>query len=223
MKKKGTLYLVQMALLVAIIILMAFTPIGYIKTLGLEITLIVVPVAVGAVLLGPAGGAILGGVFGITSFIQCFGMSPFGTVLLEINPVATFIVCVPTRILAGWVAGLVFSGMMKRRKRPTHQIEDQEGKTVYKVYRVFPQSLAYYVANLACPLCNTLFFMTTLCLCFYHTEFIQSMVTQLGSTNVFAFVIAFVGINGLVEAVVCFVLGSAVSRVLAHVLRNSAS
>ncbi len=77
--KFSTKYLVEMALLVAIILLMAFTPIGYIKTAGLEITLIVIPVAVGAVTLGPAAGAILGGVFGITSFIQCFGMSAFGT------------------------------------------------------------------------------------------------------------------------------------------------
>ena len=46
MNKKtfSTKYLVEMALLVAIILLMAFTPIGYIKTAGLEITLIVVPV-----------------------------------------------------------------------------------------------------------------------------------------------------------------------------------
>ena len=51
--KFSTKYLVEMALLVAIILLMAFTPIGYIKTAGLEITLIVVPVAVGAVTLGP--------------------------------------------------------------------------------------------------------------------------------------------------------------------------
>lgn len=63
--KFSTKYLVEMALLVAIILLMAFTPIGYIKTAGLEITLIVVPVAVGAVTLGPTAGAILGGVFGI--------------------------------------------------------------------------------------------------------------------------------------------------------------
>ena len=68
--KFSTKYLVEMALLVAIILLMAFTPIGYIKTAGLEITLIVVPVAVGAVTLGPTAGAILGGVFGITSFIN---------------------------------------------------------------------------------------------------------------------------------------------------------
>ena len=56
--KFSTKYLVEMALLVAIILLMAFTPIGYIKTAGLEITLIVVPVAVGAVTLGPTAGAI---------------------------------------------------------------------------------------------------------------------------------------------------------------------
>mgnify|MGYP000445815012 CR=1 FL=1 len=62
--KFSTKYLVEMALLVAIILLMAFTPIGYIKTAGLEITLIVIPVAVGAVTLGPAAGAILGGVDG---------------------------------------------------------------------------------------------------------------------------------------------------------------
>ena len=96
--KFSTKYLVEMALLVAIILLMAFTPIGYIKTAGLEITLIVIPVAVGAVTLGPAAGAILGGVFGITSFIQGFGMSAFGTLLLGVNPVFTFLVCVPTRM-----------------------------------------------------------------------------------------------------------------------------
>ena len=111
--KFSTKYLVEMALLVAIILLMAFTPIGYIKTAGLEITLIVVPVAVGAVTLGPTAGAILGGVFGITSFIQCFGMSQFGALLLGINPFLTFLVCVPTRILMGWLTGLIFAALYK--------------------------------------------------------------------------------------------------------------
>ena len=62
-KKFSTKFLVEMALLVAIILIMAFTPLGYIKTAGIEITLIVVPVAVGAVTLGPAAGAILGGIW----------------------------------------------------------------------------------------------------------------------------------------------------------------
>ena len=74
-KKFSTKFLVEMALLVAIILIMAFTPLGYIKTAGIEITLIVVPVAVGAVTLGPAAGAILGGVFGLASFLRCFGLN----------------------------------------------------------------------------------------------------------------------------------------------------
>ena len=73
-KKFSTKQLVEMALLTAVIILLAFTPLGYIRTLGFEITLIVVPVTVGAVTLGPAAGAVLGVVFGVTSFIQCFGI-----------------------------------------------------------------------------------------------------------------------------------------------------
>lgn len=216
MKKKGTLYLVQMALLVAIIILMAFTPIGYIRMPGLEITLIVVPVAVGAVLMGPAGGAILGGVFGITSFIQCFGMSPFGAALLQINPVWTFLVCVPTRILAGWLAGLIFYGMQKLRSKGMEkkglQAEGNGEKSSFTKY------LPHYVANLACPVFNTIFFMSTLCIFFFQTDFIQGLA---GGANVFAFVVAFVGINGLIEAATCFVVGSAISQVLVRVLRNT--
>ena len=67
----NTTFLTEMGLLIALILLLAFTPLGYIKTLGLEITLIVVPVAVGAVVLGPTAGALLGFIFGVTSFIQC--------------------------------------------------------------------------------------------------------------------------------------------------------
>ena len=81
--------LVYMAILIAIILVMAFTPLGYLKTAGIEITFIQVPVIVGAILMGPAAGAILGGVFGFTSFIQCFGLSAFGAALLEINAVYT--------------------------------------------------------------------------------------------------------------------------------------
>ena len=55
-KKFSTREFVEMALLTAIIVLLAFTPIGYIRMPGLEITLIVVPVTVGAVTLGPVAG-----------------------------------------------------------------------------------------------------------------------------------------------------------------------
>ena len=187
-------YLVEMALLVAIILLMAFTPIGYIKTAGLEITLIVVPVAVGAITLGPKAGAILGGVFGITSFIQCFGMSAFGSVLLGINPIFTFIVCVPTRILEGWLTGLIFNGLVKTK---------------------LPKTASVTIASLCCPLLNTVFFMGSLVILFADT-----MRTQFGMTKVIPFIAAFVGINGLIEAAICFVLGAAIAEALRRALRN---
>ena len=101
MRNKKTLEMVQMAVLIAIIVLMAFTPIGYIRTAGLSISIITIPVVIGAMIVGPKCGLVLGTVFGLTSFYQCFGMDPFGAMLLSINPFFTFIVCVPTRALMG--------------------------------------------------------------------------------------------------------------------------
>lgn len=199
-KKLNTVYMVELAVLIAVVLLMAFTPIGYVKTLGLEITLIVVPVAVGAVTLGPVAGLILGTVFGITSFIQCFGMSPFGAMLLSINPVATFIVCVPTRMAMGWLTGMIFRGL--KLTKISHKVSTS-------------------IACLSGPFLNTFFFMTALCICFYHTDYIQSFVTSVGATNVFAFIVAFVGINGIVEALASFVIGTAISIALITVQKNT--
>lgn len=199
-KKFSTKQFVELALLVAIVLLMTFTPVGYIKTFGLEITLIVVPVTVGAVTLGPAAGAILGEVFGITSFIRCFGMNAFGAVLLGINPIATFIVCVVSRVLMGWLTGLIYQGLKKIRP---------------------VQKASVVIANVIGPLLNTFFFMSTLVIFFYQTEYIQGIAASLGAANPLAFVIAFVGINGLVEAIVCFIAGSAVSKALQAVLKNN--
>ena len=197
-KKFSTKFLVEMALLVAIILIMAFTPLGYIKTVGIEITLIVVPVAVGAVTLGPTAGAILGGVFGFASFLRCFGLNAFGATLLGINPFLAFLVYVPTRILVGWLTGLIYQGLRKTK---------------------IPYTASITVANLCCPLLNTTLFMGMLVIGFYQTEYIQSFVQTLGVSNPFWFVLAFVGINGLVEAVVCFVVGTAISAALKKALK----
>ena len=57
--------LTQMALLTAIILLMAFTPIGYLRVgVGVEITFIMIPVVVGAILIGPGAGADAAGNYG---------------------------------------------------------------------------------------------------------------------------------------------------------------
>jgi uncharacterized membrane protein len=188
-----TVRMVQLALFIAIILLMAFTPIGYIKTPGLSITLLVVPVTVGAIILGPVSGAILGGVFGITSLIQCFGMDPFGTTLFGISPIGTIVLTIIPRVLMGWLSGLIFVAVKKIDKT---------------------KSVSYAVGSLAGPLLNTVLFMTTFILFFYNTDYIQGFVEVMGTTNVFAFVVAFVGINGLIEAGICFILGTAISKAI---------
>ena len=194
-----TKFMVELALMVAIIFVMAFTPLGYFQTMGLSITFLTVPVAVGAIILGPKGGAICGLAFGITSFMQCFGMGAFGTMLFSINPLGTAFVCIVPRLL--------------------------ELKTLIKIQTsILKKSMkngAYLVASLSCPLLNTLFFMTSLVVVFYNTEYIQGFVSALGVSNPFTFVIAFVGVQGLIEAVVCFVLAGAISRTLGAALHRA--
>ena len=121
MKKSETIKLTTTAIFTAILVLMAFTPLGYLKTGGLEISFSMIPVALGAMLLGPACGAILGAVFGITSFIQCFGMSAFGAALLGINPFLTAAVCIIPRTLMGWLTGLIFNAIQKGVSSSQHR------------------------------------------------------------------------------------------------------
>ena len=61
-----------MGILSALLLLMAFTPLGYLKVGAISISFLMIPVALGAIALGPVAGAALGTLFGITSFAQCF-------------------------------------------------------------------------------------------------------------------------------------------------------
>ena len=189
-------YFVELALLVAVILLMNFTPLGFLKVGAVEITFIVIPIAVGAIVLGPAAGAILGATFGLLSFFQCFGASAFGVALFSINPVYTFIVCFIPRVLMGWLAGLIFKALRNDRTK----------------------LVSYIVASLSCALLNTLFFVVSVLLFFGNSDYIQNMR---GGANILAFFVAFVGLNGLVEAVSCGVLGAAIAKALNLALKRS--
>ncbi len=195
MKNRKKIYeMALLAILVAFILLMSFTSIGYIRTFGLEITLLVIPVVIGAICLGPKGGLILGTTFGISSFLQCvLGLSPFGATLLSINPIWTFILCVIPRSLMGFLVGIIFNALNK----------------VFK-HDVF----AHVIASVSGALLNTLFFMSALCIFFYNSEYIMGFRELLGSNNVISFVILFVGINGVVEAAVNFLIGAIVTKTL---------
>lgn len=176
LSKKKILTLTENAMLAAIVVLMAFTPIGYLQLGLVKMTFIMIPVAVGAITLGEKSGAFLGLVFGITSFVQCFGLDIFGTTLMSINPIYTFIMCLIPRVLMGYLCGLV-----------------------YKALARFKKGVAVVVASLSAPIFNTVFFMTLLMLFFGNSDYIMSM--RAGTENLWAFLVAFVGLNGVMEIV----------------------
>ncbi|WP_294547298.1 ECF transporter S component [uncultured Pseudoflavonifractor sp.] len=199
-------YLVQLAVLVALLLLLEFTGIGMIKTPFLEFTIMQIPVVIGAIVLGPAAGAALGGVFGLLSFWECFGKSAFGVTLMGISPLGTFLTCVPTRILMGLFCGLIFKGLRK-------------------VDRTRPQLIAFGGSSLAGSLLNTALFTGVLTAVFYHTDYIQGIAQGFADgtgleMNPFLFVVLFVGVQGVLEALISAVAGTAISRALYRALNH---
>lgn len=196
-KSKNTariLRLTQLSVLIALLIIFGFTSIGYIKIGVIEITLNIIPVAVGAIVLGPSAGAICGAVFGLTSFWQAIsGMSAFGEMLVNVSPVLTFILCFVPRILEGLLTGFIFKGLSKVCKS---------------------NSIPCAVSGLSCPLLNTLMFVGSFILLFGQTDVFSSLYGQSAATNIISFFAWFVGLNGLVEAIAGFIISSSVSKAL---------
>ena len=107
----ANLTIAQLALLSALIIAMTFVPyIGYISYGALSITLLHLPVIIGACVLGAKGGAILGGVWGVTCIIKALlaPPTPLEGIIFR-NPLVSLI----PRVLAGLAAGAVFSLISK--------------------------------------------------------------------------------------------------------------
>ena len=195
-KSLETRRMVTLAMLSAILLMMSFTPLGYLNIGPLAISLNMIPVGIAAMALGPSGGAFLGAVFGITSFLQCMGIggtSAMGVVLFEISPVLAFVQRFFPRLLAGLLSGFVFMGM-KKLTNPT---------------------TAGFVTGFCAALLNTVLFMLALVLCFGHTEYIQELI---GGRNVIVFICAFVGINALVEMFAATAVVGLLGRVLNQVI-----
>ena len=168
MKNEKTYELVLTALFTAIIVIMAFTPLGYIPLVVINATIIHIPVILGALFLGPKKGAFLGFVFGLTSFINntfkaatasAFVFSP--VLAYNIDGVAgifkSLYICFVPRILVGVVPYFIY--MLIRR---VVKGEQKTGKIVVDVLaslilfisvrafliRLFPEALSAVVCTL---------------------------------------------------------------------------
>lgn len=181
-----------LALLIAVIVIMSYTPLGYLQIGPLSMSLLTIPVAIAAIVLGPIDGAILGAVFGFTSFFNAMsGKSAMGAALFGISPIGTFVVCVIARILMGFGTGLIYAAVSKAMPKKT--------------------KLNCIWAGLSAAVLNTIFFMGFLVLLFYRSAYVQGLVTAMGVSNPLMFVITLVGLQGLIEAIVCSIVSGAVS------------
>ena len=176
-----------LAMLVAILIVLAYVNIP--MPMGLSITFNMIPVAIAAIAMGLPGGMIVGGAFGLISFLQCFGIfgtSALGAALVNISPVLMLVQRFVSRLMVGVIAALVYRGMC-RTKAP-----------LYVRGAVTGFSAAFF---------NTLFFMSLLVIFFGHTEKLAGPIAEKG---VLMYIITSVGINAVVEmAVAALVTGAA--------------
>lgn len=184
MKMKKTVRLTLMAALIAIMVVMDFTPLGYIVTpTGFSITMMIIPVAVGAVTLGPAAGALLGFVFGLTSFLQAFGIGffidPSAAVLWSANPLAMAFTCFVPRMLMGALVGFIYMGLSRIKR-----------------FRVG----AYAIASVSAPVLNTVFFLTA-----YLTLFSD---TVLAGEVVKTIIVTLVSVNAVPEIAAALIIGT---------------
>lgn len=192
--------LVLASAIVAIIILMGFTPIGYIKTVGIEVTFLMIPVVIGASVLGKEWGTILGAVFGLTSFFQCFGYSAFGTALFAINPVATFIMCFVPRMLMGFLAGLIFEAIAKIDKT---------------------KIVSFIVTSISGAVLNTAFFTVGFLIFFRNADLTSSFGMNLANMSVIDVIGILITFNAVLEIIICGVIGTALSKVISSfIIKN---
>lgn len=176
-KQKGTHRLVQLALLVAVELVMTYTPLGYLHVGPLSITFLMVPVVLGSILAGPSAGALLGGRVRSYQLCPVFWRRGLWRCSDGHQPLRTFLVCVPTRILAGWLPGVIF-------------------QAVYKAEGARRHWLSFAAASLAGPVLNTVFFMSALVACFYGTEYIQGLAQSMGAGKPLCICSAFCGHTG---------------------------
>ncbi len=195
-------FMTLISMFMAIELVMWLLHLGQVPFGPLNMSLLTVPVAIGAILLGPVAGLILGATFGLTSLYDAItGASVLTGYFFSVQPVHTVFLCVGMRILMGLFTGLIFKALKSLDRT---------------------RIVSFYVGAISAPLLNTFFFMGYIVLFLYQTEKVQSIAATLGAANPFMFVVLLVGVQGLIEAAVCCLIAGSVAKAVSHALHLQA-
>lgn len=202
-RKKDTHWLASVALMVAVVILLANTPLGMIQLPVVKATTVHIPVILGAVLLGPMAGSILGGVFGICSMISntmaptllSFAFSPFMSMTGISGAVKAVWISVGCRILIGFTAGWLWILLSKCRMNRT---------------------AALAVTGFIGSMVNTVAVMGSI----YKLLAIQyAQVKSVAVDAVWGLIMATVTASGIPEAIVAAVLVAVIGKIMLKFVR----
>ena len=204
-QKRDTRWLVQLALMAAIIVVLANTPLGMIQLPIIKATTIHIPVILGAILMGPLAGGILGGVFGICSMVSntvapvitSFAFSPFLSTTGLAGAVKAIWICLGCRILIGVVAGWLWVGL-----RRVH----------------LPEMAALPIVGFVGSMVNTVCVMGSIYLLFAQQ---YAEAQNVGMTAVFGLIMGTVVASGIPEAIAAAVLVAVIGKALCAVFRRA--
>lgn len=203
-KKMDVRYMAQLALMAAVVILLANTPLGMIQLPIIKATTVHIPVILGAILLGPLAGGILGAVFGICSMasntlaptLLSFAFSPFLSTTGLTGALKAVWISVGCRILIGVVSGWVW-------------------KLLEKVS--VPSVVALPVVGFLGSMVNTVCVMGSIYLLFAQ-QYAEAQNVAL--TAVFGLVMGTVTASGIPEAIAAAVLVTVIGKALLLALRR---
>lgn len=194
--------MVELAMLIALIFVMQYlgtlasTPL---RTIGIEFSFVLIPIVVGAFLLGPVEGAILGFVFGaMTVVLTVIAPGTMTYILFTERPVLYVIVAMVKAIAAGLGSGLIYKGLDKLMK----------GKAVY---------LRTVLAAATAPIINTGIFLLGM-VCFFSDVIAEKWA---GGTNIFLFLVGLIWINFIIEVGINIVLSPAIVRIVDAVKKKA--
>lgn len=147
MKKNSIIRMAQISMLMALVVVLQVVG-TFFKVGVFPLSLVLIPIVVGASLFGAKIGALLGGTFGVVALVFCItGGDLGGAMMWQANFWLTAITCIAKGVAAGWVAGLISSFFQKRGKPYTGVL----------------------LASMAAPIVNTGIFLLILTTCFNDT------------------------------------------------------
>ena len=193
--KQTTLNLAQLAILIALIFVMQY--IGTLasspfKAMGIELSFVLLPIVIGAFLLGPFEGGVLGFVFGVmTVVLTILAPGSMTYILFESNPIMYIVVAMTKAVAAGIGSALIYMVLDKLFK----------GRLVY---------LRTTIAAASAPIINTGIFLLGMEL------FFNDVISEkwAGDQSIIIFLVGLIWINFVIEFAINIVLTPSIIRIV---------